>query len=88
MRAIGVVIPSAGFGDSIEHISKACDEYGRAKAIEDLKQGKVSTLDSLQRDIDDCTERMDRRRQLLQGIMLTVGLVGIYYASSWLLKQR
>lgn len=81
-------MPSAGFSDSFEHIRKTCDEYARTKALEELKQGKVGTLDSLQRDIDECTAHMDRRRQLLQGLILTIGLVGAYYGGTWLWKQR
>lgn len=88
MRALGVVMPSPSFGDSFEHIRKTCDEYARTKALEDLKQGKVGTLDSLQRDIDECTAGMDRRRQLMQALLLTVGLVGAYYGGTWLMKQR
>jgi hypothetical protein len=76
MRAIGVIpIPGAKTGDTFGDIQRQCGEYAKAKAIEDFQtQGKISTLDTLQADIDACTSSMDRGRQIRQAMILTVGL--------------
>lgn len=70
-----VSIPGATTGDTFKVIQQKCAGYAQAKAIEDFKtSGKISDLTSLQADIDECTNSMDRGRQIRQGLILVTGL--------------
>lgn len=76
MRYLGAVaMPSSETGDSFKDIQSRCQDYAKAKAIDDFKtSGKISDLTTLQDDIDACTAVMDRGRQVRQALVLTVGL--------------
>jgi len=76
MRTLGAVsFPGATTGDTFKTIQTKCNDYAKAKALDDFKtSGKISDLTSIQNDIDDCTAGMDRGRQIRQGMILFVGL--------------
>ncbi len=73
---LGIVnFPGATTGDTFKTIQTKCQDYAKAKAIDDFKtSGKISDLTSLQNDIDNCAAGMDRGRQIRQGMILVVGL--------------
>lgn len=76
MRHLGAVaMPSSETGDTFKDIQSRCQQYAKARALEDFEEnGKISDLTSLQNDIDACTAVMDRGRQVRQALVLTAGL--------------
>jgi len=76
MRSLGTVaFPGAVSFESSSDVGRRCNEYAKAKALDDFKtSGKISTLDTLQTDIDTCSASLDRGRQIRQFLILTVGL--------------
>lgn len=86
--ALGAVaMPSAMLFESRSEISRRCEAYAREKAGDDLIAGKASSLTQLQADIDACADRLDVGRQLLQALVLTVGLVGAAYAGKQIWRK-
>ena len=76
MRSLGTVaFPGAVSFESSSDVVRRCNEYAKAKALDDFKtSGKISTLDTLQADIDDCAAGLDRGRQIRQFLILTAGI--------------
>ncbi len=84
-----IAIPGATTGDTFTVIQTKCNDYAKAKAIDDFKtSGKISDLTTLQADIDACTSSMDRGRQIRQAMILTVGLGFAGYVGFVLWKKR
>ncbi len=90
MRALGAVaIPGAQTGDTFQTIQSKCNDYAKARAIEDFAtSGKVSNLTTLQADIDACVSSMDRGRQIRQAMILTVGLGIAGFVGFWAWNHR
>lgn len=89
-EGLGMIpIPGAQTGDTFKVVQEKCNDYARAKAIDDFKiSGKVSDLTTLQTDIDACTSSMDRGRQIRQAMILTVGLGIAGYVGFTLWNKR
>lgn len=84
-----ISIPGAQTGDTFKVVQEKCNEYARAKALDDFKtSGKISNLTTLQEDIDACTSSMDRGRQIRQAMILTVGLGFAGYVGFVLWNKR
>jgi hypothetical protein len=80
-----VAMPSALVLASHSEISRRCEAYAREKAGDELLAGKAPDLTALQRDIDACADRLDTGRQLLQALILTIGLgvAGYFGMKTW-----
>lgn len=76
MRSLGMVaLPGAVSFEGSSDVVRRCNEYAKAKAIDDFKtSAKIATLTTLQADIDDCSMSLDRGRQIRQFLILTAGL--------------
>lgn len=90
MRSLGTIpFPGAQTGDTFKTIQTKCNDYAKAKAIDDFTtSGKISDLTTLQADIDECTAGMDRGRQIRQAMILTVGLGLAGYLGFLLWEKR
>lgn len=74
-----VAMPGLRLFESHTEISRRCEIYAREKAGDALLAGKGVDLTALQQDIDACSNKLDLGRQLLQGLILSLGLVGAGY---------
>jgi hypothetical protein len=83
-----VAMPSAFALQSHSEISRRCEAYAREKAGDELLEGKGASLDRLQQDIDACANRLDTGRQLLQALLLSLGLGAAAYFGTKIWRSR
>lgn len=76
MRSLGTVaFPGAITFESSSDVVRRCNDYAKAKAIDDFTtSGKISTLTTLQADVDECSAGLDRGRQIRQLLIMSFGL--------------
>ncbi len=89
MRGLGVIpVPAFQAGYTFKDIQSKCEDYAQAKAIDDFKtSGKVSDLNSLQNDIDECTANMDSGRQIRQGLIVASAAIGLGFLGHYLWQK-
>jgi hypothetical protein len=82
-----VDLPSSKAFEPYWRIQEKCDQYATARTTEDAKGGTLPSLAITQGYIDQCTEHLDRERQVRQALVLVVGLGGAVYLGLWLWKH-
>jgi hypothetical protein len=83
-----VALPGAFVLASHSEISRRCEAYAREKAGDELLAGKAPSLDALQQDIDACASRLDTGRQILQALILSLGLGAAAYFGTKIWRPR